>query len=105
MDMLKNPLRQDLPIPWAKIKDLGARDLEADSGTKLEPSKKPRVTRVEGRIQNVQAKRSRMGELTAGNRNEKRKKVQTNHIHGMDDGEDVTVKMEEMHFQVSIKLH
>lgn len=98
MDMLKNPLRQDLPIPWAKIKDFGARDLEADSGTKT-------PKRVEGRVQNVQAKRSRTEELIAVNRNQKRKKVQIDNTHGMDDGEDVTVKMEEMCFEVSIKLH
>jgi hypothetical protein len=104
MDMLKNPLRQDLPIPWAEIRDLGAHGLEEESGCKPGLSRKARMAEG-GHHQYVKAKRSRTEELTAVNRNEKRKNVQIDHTFGLDDKEDVTVKMEETRFEVNMSLH
>lgn len=104
MRLLKDPLRQDLPIPWDFIKKL---DELSVSQLQLVASKKRELKPVE------QVPQVSMEEKGIDERMRKRRKVQDprkRYVHidnaeGQDDEEEVRVKMEEVRFDVCIILY
>ena len=114
MDILKTPLRNNLPIPWEKIKELdilrnvGVQERDNNS---LAASNKQRLNRVEvasatfgdEALHEMKSKWRKLGhpepmgqkQHPSSRSNQKKKMVE------IDDGEDIRVKMEDMHVEVS----
>jgi hypothetical protein len=95
MDIMRNPIRNNLPIPWDRLKELGrvARvmvpdPVNAPSGPSDGRQSKRRKVEVKGKIQPPPSRR-----------NENKKRV------AIDGRGDVAVKMEEMSIEVSIIFH
>jgi hypothetical protein len=118
MDLLRKPIRENLPIPWERIKHLdtiGRARVPVQVNASPGPSR-PRVPErekvappdISGKdVEGRQSKRRKVdpqqskgeSQPRSSRRNQKKKRVE------IDDGADVVVKMEEMHFEVSIIFH
>jgi hypothetical protein len=107
MRVLRDPLRQDLAIPWDKIRELGA--LRALKGMGRGASPGPSATRRLKRVQPVAFLSP--GEKVGKEKPAKRRKVEKNEmkkkveIRDKDHGKDVRVKTEETHFEVMVIFH
>lgn len=116
MDILKNPLRQNLPIPWDRVKRLDTlRRIRAPDP--INPSPGPSSQRVSKR----EAVAPAANDKALGERQPKRRKFEGRQSKGPSqapssrrDGKkknvethegDITVKMEEMHVEVSVMFH
>lgn len=110
MKVLKNPLRQDLPIPWDAIKELDklrpARPQEEGPAPRTKrklnavPTAPPSSIRDEGAGEKEPKRRKVVQYITTeepwSRAARPRQKVQVK-----DGGEEIRVKMEEMHVEVS----